>query len=120
MAEHAEACAGAPDLALALAAARAAEWQGGALAQEAARARRWRDGALQSAVARTATAARRAAEDARCAAEVAEGAAPFVQDTWARACAILDAVLGIGRQAPEIDLIGARERLDAARARIPA
>ena len=120
MAEHAEACAGAPDLSLALAAARSAEWQGGALAQESARMRRWRDGALQSAVARTATAAQRAAEDARCAAEVAEGAAPFVPDTWARACTILDAALAIGRQAPEIDLIGARARLDAARARIPA
>lgn len=120
MAEHAEACAGAPDLSLALAAARSAEWQGGALAQEAARMRRWRDGALQSAVARTATAAQRAAEDPRGAAEVAEGAAPFVPDTWARACTILDAALAIGRQAPEIDLVGARARLDAARAGIPA
>ncbi|SFL55106.1 hypothetical protein [Methylobacterium pseudosasicola] len=120
MDEHAEACAGAPDLPLALAAARSAEWQGGALAQEAARARRWRDGALQSAVARTATAAQRAAEDARCAAEIAEGAAPFVPDTWARACAILDRALTIGRQAPAIDLPDARARLDAARGRVPA
>ncbi|TXN71910.1 hypothetical protein FV228_10405, partial [Methylobacterium sp. WL18] len=72
------------------------------------------------AVARTATAAQRASEDARCAAEVAEGAAPFVPDTWARACTILDAALAIGRQAPEIDLVGARARLDAARAGIPA
>ncbi|MDP4003505.1 hypothetical protein [Methylobacterium sp. NEAU K] len=116
MAEHAEACAGAPDLPAALAAAKSAEWRGGALAQEAARARRWRDGALTAAVARTATAALRAADDARCAAEVAEGAAPFVPDTWARACTILDAALAIGRQASAIDLVGARARLDAARA----
>ncbi|WP_216072580.1 hypothetical protein, partial [Acinetobacter nosocomialis] len=65
---------------------------------------------------RTATAAQRAGEDARCAAEVAEGAAPFAAGTWAEACAILDGVLAIGQQAPEIALAGARERLDAAKA----
>jgi hypothetical protein len=51
---------------------------------------------------------------------IAEGAAPFVPDVWARACAILDDALAIGRQAPEIDLRGARARLDAARGRVPA
>ncbi|WP_331290326.1 hypothetical protein [Methylobacterium radiotolerans] len=40
--------------------------------------------------------------------------------TWGAACAILDGVLAIGRQAPEIALVGARQRLDAARARVPA
>ncbi|WP_375455131.1 hypothetical protein [uncultured Methylobacterium sp.] len=118
MAGHAQACAGASDLSSALAAAKAAAWRGGALAQAASRARRWRAGALTAAVARTATAALRAAEDARCAAEVAEGAAPFVPDTWARACAVLDRTLGVGRQAPEIDPVGARVRLDAARAAV--
>jgi hypothetical protein len=120
MAENAEACAGAPDWPAALAAANAAAWQGGALAQAAARARRWREGALTAAVSRTATAAQRSGEDARCAAEVAEGAAPFVAGTWDQACAILDAVLGLGRQAPEIALAGARQRLDAARGLAPA
>jgi hypothetical protein len=120
MDEDAEACAGAPDWPAALAAARAAAWRGGALSQAASQARRWREGALTAAVARTATAAQRAGEDARCAAEVAEGAAPFVAGTWAEACAILDATLAIGRQAPEIAVAGARQRLDAARARAPA
>ena len=116
MAEDAEACAGAPDLPAALAAAKSAAWRGGALSQSAAQARRWREGALTAAVSRTATAAQRAGEDARCAAEVAEGAAPFVPGTWEQACAILDLTLAIGRQAPEIALAGARKRLDAARA----
>lgn len=120
MAEHAEACAGAPDLPAALAAAHAASWTGGVRSQAAAQRRRWREGAVTAAVARTATAAQQAGADARCAAEVAEGAAPFLPGTWARACAILDAALAIGRQAPEIELAGARERLDAARARAPA
>ncbi|MGT2484943.1 hypothetical protein ACU4GA_00405 [Methylobacterium oryzae CBMB20] len=120
MAAEAEACAGAPDRQAALAAASAAAWRGGARAQAAAQARRWREGALTAAASRTATAAQRAGEDARCAAEVAEGAAPFVPGTWGAACAILDGVLAIGRQAPEIALVGARQRLDAARARVPA
>ncbi|MBN6824474.1 hypothetical protein JRF84_33465, partial [Methylobacterium organophilum] len=77
-------------------------------------------GALTAAASRTATAAQRAGEDARCAAEVAEGAAPFVAGTWGEACAILADVLAIGRQAPEIALAGARQRLDAARAGVPA
>jgi len=116
MAEDAEACAGAPDWPTAFAAARSAAWRGGALSQAASRLRRWREGALTAAVSRTATAAHRAGEDARCAAEVAEGAAPFIIGTWIEACAILDITLAIGRQAPEIALVGARERLDAARA----
>lgn len=120
MAEHAEACAGAPDWPAALGAARSAAWRGGALSQAASQARRWREGALTAAVARTATAAQRAGEDARCAAEVAEGAAPFVAGTWAEACAILDATLMIGRQASEIAVAGARARLDAAKALAPA
>ncbi|MCJ2090343.1 hypothetical protein MKK88_30805 [Methylobacterium sp. E-005] len=120
MAENAEACAGAPDWPAAFAAARSAAWQGGALSQSAAQARRWREGALTAAVSRTATAAQRAGEDARCAAEVAEGAAPFVPGTWAEACAILDATLMVGRQAPEIAVAGARERLDAAKTLAPA
>jgi hypothetical protein len=118
MHEDAAACAGAADPTAALAAATAAAWQGGARAQAAAQARRWREGALTAAVARTATAAHRAGDDARCAAEVAEGAAPFLPGTWAQACVILDAALAIGRQAPEIALAGARERLDAARAAV--
>lgn len=120
MAEDAEACAGAQDWPSARAAAKAAAWRGGALAQAAARGRRWREGALTAAVSRTATAAQRSGEDARCAAEVAEGAAPFVAGTWSQACAILETTLSLGRQAPEIALAGARERLDAARARAPA
>ena len=120
MAEDAEACAGAPDWPAAQAAARSAAWRGGALAHAASQARRWREGALTAAVSRTATAAQKAGEDARCAAEVAEGAAPFVIGMWAEACAILDATLTVGRQAPEIAVAGARERLDAARALAPA
>jgi len=119
MAEDAEACAGAPDWPAAFAAARSAAWRGGALSQAASQTRRWREGALTAAVARTATAAQRAGEDARCAAEVAEGAAPFMAGIWAEACAILDATLTIGRQAPEIAVAGARERLDAAKAPAP-
>ena len=120
MAQDARACAAAPDLPTALDAARAAEWRGGALAQAASRGRRWREGALCAAVARTAMAARRAAGDARCAAEVAEGASPFLPGTWALACAILDGALAIGRRAPEIDLVQARTRLDSARVPAPA
>ena len=71
-------------------------------------------------MSRTATAAERAGEDARCAAEVAEGAAPFLTGTWAEACTILAEALAIGRQAPEIAVAGARQRMDAARARVPA
>ncbi len=120
MAEDAAACTGALDLDAALAAAKAAAWRAGTLSEAAARAKRWRTGALTAAVSRTATAAQYAAADARCAAEVAEEAAPFMPDTWLRACAILDAALSIGMQAPEIALAGARERLDAARALAPA
>ncbi|MCJ2071972.1 hypothetical protein MKK75_24750 [Methylobacterium sp. J-030] len=120
MAEDAEACAGAPDWPTALAAARSAAWRGGALSQAASRARRWREGALTAAVSRTATAAQRAGADARCAAEVAEGAAPFVPGTWIEACTILDAALAIGRQAPDIAVVGARQRLDAVRALVSA
>ncbi|MGH1589487.1 hypothetical protein ACRBEV_15440 [Methylobacterium phyllosphaerae] len=120
MAEEAEACAAAPDLPAARAAATAAAWRGGALSQAAAQARRWREGALTAAVARTATAAERAGADARCAAKVAEGAAPFVPGTWSEACAILSTALAIGRQAPEVALAGAQARLDAARALAPA
>ncbi|MGU3420517.1 hypothetical protein [Methylobacterium sp. D54C] len=119
MVEDAEACSGAPDWPAALAAARAAAWRGGARAQAAAQARRWREGALTAAVSRSATAAERAGEDARCAAEVAEGAAPFLTGTWAEACTILAETLAIGRQAPEIAVAGARQRMDAARARVP-
>ncbi|AIQ90417.1 MULTISPECIES: hypothetical protein [Methylobacterium] len=115
MVEDAKACIGAPDWPAALAAANAAAWRGGARSQAAAEARRWREGALTAAVSRTATAAQRAGTDARCAAEVAEGAAPFVAGTWSQACAILDEALAIGRQAPEIALVGARQRMDAAR-----
>jgi hypothetical protein len=103
-----------------MAAAQAAAWTGGARSQAAAQVRRWREGAVTAAVSRTATAARLAGEDARCAAEVAEGAAPFVPGTWEQACAILEAALALGRQAPEIALAGARQRLDAARAVVPA
>lgn len=113
-------CTDAVDLAEALATARSAAWQGGALAQAASRRRAWIAGALAAAVSRTATAAIHAADDPRCAAEVAEGAAAFVPETWAGAVAILDAALGIGRQAPDIDLFAARGRLDAARAPVSA
>lgn len=100
----------------AMAAARSAESQGAVLAQAASHRRAWLDGARLSAVSRTATAAVKAFGDARCAAEVAEGAAPFAEGIWPIAVAILDEALAIGRQAPEIDLLRARERLDAARA----
>ena len=119
-ADLADPLAAAPDLAAALALARAAAWRGGARAQEAGGRRLWVEGAVAAAVARTATAAQRAAEDARCAAEIAEGAAPFLPGAWAIACTILEAALAIGRQAPEPDLPTARGRLDAARARLPA
>ncbi|MCE4224479.1 hypothetical protein HCU64_12010 [Methylobacterium sp. C25] len=99
----------------AMAAARSAESQGAVLAQAASHRRAWLDGARLSAVSRTATAAVKAFGDARCAAEVAEGAAPFAEGIWPIAVAILDEALVIGRQAPEIDLLRARERLDAAR-----
>ncbi|WP_375464988.1 hypothetical protein [uncultured Methylobacterium sp.] len=113
-------CAEASVLPEALAAARAAAWRGGARAQAAALRRDWRAGALAAAVARTATAAIRAADDPRCAAEIAEGAAAFASGTWERAAAILDAALRIGRQAPDIDLVAARSRLDAARGMVDA
>ena len=58
----------------------------------------------------------RAFADPRSAAEVAEGAAPFAEGTWRIALTILDEALGIGRQAPAIDLVSARDRLEAARA----
>ena len=120
MTGEARACADAADLPAALAAAQAAAWAGGARSQAAAQAQRWREGAVTAAVSRTATAARMAGADARCAAEVAEGAAPFVPGTWAQACAILDTALAVGRQAPEIPVAGARQRLDKARTRVAA
>ncbi|MRI53448.1 hypothetical protein D8770_05695 [Methylobacterium sp. DB1607] len=95
---------------------RTAEAQGGALSQAAACRHAWIAGARASAVARTATAAIRAFADPRSAAEVAEGAAPFAEGTWRIALTILDEALGIGRQAPAIDLLSARDRLEAARA----
>ncbi|AWN41191.1 hypothetical protein [Methylobacterium durans] len=109
-------CEGADDLQAALAAARAAAWRGGTAAEAAARRRAWMAGALAASVGRAATASIAAAEDARCAAEVAEGAAPFAPGTWGHAAAILDEALGIGRRAPSVDVIRARDRLDAARA----
>lgn len=99
----------------ALSVARAAESRGSALAHESACRHAWIQGARAAAVARTATAAIKAFSDPRCAAEVAEGAAPFAEGIWAAAVAILDDALRIGRQAPEIDLVHARERMDAAR-----
>ena len=109
-------CEAATDLDAAVAAARAAAWRGGSTAEAAAMRRDWLRGALAACVARTAAAAVRAAEDARCSAEVAEGAGPFLPDSWALAVAILDEALRIGRPAPEIDVVRARDRLDAARA----
>jgi hypothetical protein len=109
-------CETAPDAEAALLAARTAEGQGGALSHAAAGRRAWVIGAHASAVARTATAAIRAFADPRCAAEVAEGAAPFADGIWGSALGILDGALGIGRQAPSIDLGSARDRLERARA----
>ena len=97
-------------------AARTAEGQGGALSHAASGRRAWVIGAHASAVARTATAAIRAFADPRCAAEVAEGAAPFADGIWGSALGILDGALGIGRQAPSIDLGSAHDRLERARA----
>ena len=108
-------CAEADGLPEALDAARAAEWAGGLRAQSAAEARRWVEGARAAAVARTAMAAVRAGMDPRCAAEVAEGAAPFIPATWTEACAILDGALAIGRRAPDIDVALAGQRMEAAR-----
>ncbi|WP_336487272.1 hypothetical protein [Methylobacterium nigriterrae] len=116
MADLAARCEAASGLPAALAAARAAAWRGGNVAQGASLRRAWLQGALASAVARTATAAVQAAGEPRAAAEVAEGAAPFLPEAWALAAAILDEALRIGRQAPGIDLLRARDRLDAARA----
>ncbi|GJE73852.1 hypothetical protein [Methylorubrum suomiense] len=109
-------CEIAADAEAALGMAKTAEVQGGALSHAAAGRRAWIVGAHASAVARTATAAIRAFTDPRCAAEVAEGAAPFADGIWASAMGILDGALGIGRQAPAIDPTSARDRLDAARA----
>ncbi|WP_243214534.1 MULTISPECIES: hypothetical protein [Methylobacterium] len=112
----AAACDGAADVEGALAAARAAAWQGGARAQEASQRGGWAQGARASAVARAATAAVKAFADARCAAEVAEGVAPFVPEAWACAVAILDEALGIGRRAAPLEIALVQRRLDAARA----
>jgi hypothetical protein len=109
-------CDDAQELDAAVSAARDAAWRGSAVAQAASGQRAWRRGALASAIGRSAAAAVRSAEDARCAAEVAEGAAPFTEGVWDSAVTILDQALAIGRQAPDIDLIQARDRLDAARA----
>ena len=111
----AAACDGAADAERAQAAVRAAAWQGGARAQEASRRGAWRQGARAAAVARAATAAWKAFADARCAAEVAEGAAAFVPEVWASAVAILDEALEIGRRAAPLELAVVRRRLDAAR-----
>ena len=116
MADLAARCEAAADLGDAVAAARAAAWRGGAAAQAASLRRAWLQGALAACVARTASAAVRAAEDARCAAEVPEGANAFLPEAWPLASIILDEALCIGRQAPEIDPVRARDRLDAARA----
>ncbi|MCJ2034966.1 hypothetical protein [Methylobacterium sp. J-068] len=109
-------CEGARDAQAALAAARTAAWEGGARAQAASQRGRWVQGARASAVARAASAAVAAFTDARCAAEVAEGVAPFVEGSWAAAAAILDEALELGGGAPAIDTDLARRRLDAARA----
>ncbi len=109
-------CEAAADSETARAAARAAESQGAALAHQAGCRRIWLVGARAAAVARTATAAIRAFSDPRCAAEVAEGAAPFVAGIWPIAVAILDEAMRIGAQAPEIDLVAATCRLEAAKA----
>ncbi|GJE17630.1 hypothetical protein [Methylobacterium marchantiae] len=114
-ADLASRCDEARDLDAGLSAARAAEWRGGAAAEQASRRGDWKRGALASAVARCAAAAVKSAKDARCAAEVAEGAAPFAEGIWTCAATILDNALAIGRQAPGIDLVQARDRLDAAR-----
>lgn len=97
-------------------AARAAAWEGGVLAQAKSQRRAWTAGARASAVARAASAAVTAFTDARCAAEVAEGVAPFVDGTWASAVAILDEALALGAGTIAIDTDLARERLNAARA----
>ncbi|WP_019906410.1 hypothetical protein [Methylobacterium sp. 77] len=109
-------CDEASDLDEGVSAARAAAWRGGAAAQQASQRSDWTRGALASSVARSAAAAVKAAKDARCAAEVAEGAALFTEGIWGSAVTILEDALAIGRQAPDIDLLQARERLDAARA----
>ncbi|CAA2137845.1 hypothetical protein [Methylobacterium bullatum] len=109
-------CDEARDLDAGVSAAHDAAWRGGAIAQAASRQRDWRRGALASSVARSAAAAVKSANDARCAAEVAEGAAPFAEGIWDSAATILHEALAIGRRAPDIDLVQARERLDAARA----
>lgn len=108
-------CENVPDAHAARLAARTAASQGGTLAHSSACRRAWVHGARAAAVARTGTAAIKAFDDPRCAAEVAEGAAVFAQGIWPLAVAILNEALRIGRQAPEIDLLRARERMDAAR-----
>jgi len=111
----AAACDGAGDAERAQAVARAAAWQGGAQAQEASQRGAWAQGARAAAVARAATAAGKAFADARCAAEVAEGAASFVTETWASAVTILDEALEIGRRATPLERALVQRRLDAAR-----
>ncbi|KQU34046.1 hypothetical protein ASG63_13475 [Methylobacterium sp. Leaf94] len=111
----AAACDGAADSDRARAVARDAAWQGGARAQEASQRGAWRQGARAAAVARAATAAGKAFADARCAAEVAEGAAAFVPEVWASAVAILDEALEIGRRAAPLERALVQRRLDAAR-----
>jgi hypothetical protein len=116
----AERCAAVETGEAALAAARSAAWHGGLRAEDASHRRHWLAGARAAALARTATAAIRASADPRCAAEIAEGAAPFLPGTWATACTILEEALAIGRQAMDIDLLLAGRRLDAARRLQPA
>lgn len=109
-------CEAVEDAEAAKIAARAAESRGAALAYEAGCRRIWLAGARAAAVARTSTAAIRAFSDPRCAAEIAEGAAPFAPGIWPIAATILDEAMRIGRQAPAIDLVEAGRRLDAAKA----
>ena len=112
-------CDGAADAASARDAARAAAWAGGGRAEAAGRQGAWVAGARAAAVARAASAAVKAFADARCAAEVAEAAAPFVPGTWAMAAAILDEALDLGGGTGAIDVALARERLETARSGAP-
>lgn len=109
-------CLTAPDAHAAREAALAVERKGCAIAHVSACERSWVRAARASAAARTGTAAIKAFSDPRCAAEVAEGAAPFVPSIWPVAVAILDEALRIGRQAHDLDLVRVKARLDAARA----
>lgn len=108
-------CGTAPDAHAAREAALAVERKGCAVASVSACERSWVRAARASAASRTGTAAIKAFSDPRRAAEVAEGAAPFVPSIWPIAVAILDEAIGIGRQAPDMDLVQVRDRMAAAR-----